>query len=157
MRIGRIVQGISSLIFYLMMCYLQLPIGLFGPFNFLSYTYFYDICSYFIVIGQIRALFLILGLTGRCWPILGRWLWGFLVFATLTVGSGLGMLNFKPGSGIITPSPDGSSWPWLDTLATISHIFLGCAITTLASTMICMLEVLTPEPIEPPNQSAKIN
>jgi len=111
-----------------------------GPFTIPAFTFFLDLGSYFIVIGQIRAFFIVAKIHQRTLFIILRRLWGFFVFVMLVAGLYMACFKLRPDLKLEPSSPEALSLiKVLHTVGDVGYAVAGTARTVLLVTMIAMV------------------
>src|SRR4051794_21911640 len=109
-----------GVIFFLGCRFAHIPAIPLGPFSIPAFTFFLDLGSYFIVIGQIRAFFIVTKIHNSFRYTLLRRLWGFFVFVMLAGGLYLGPLKINPGFIDLSNAPE-----WLTIVADTGYAIAG--------------------------------
>ena len=125
---------------YITMRYIQIPIGLFGPFDWLIYTYFFDLGLLVIVVGQMRVRQFLLKREDKSSPTWIRRLVFSLLFITLTAATLMGVIGFK-FEAVITDDSDSTRefLKVINTLRLVGRILGVVSVSALAIVMVMMM------------------
>lgn len=133
-RVARIIVAFIGVIFFLGCRFARIPAFPLGPFSIPAFTFFLDLGSYFIVIGQIRAFFIVTKIHRSFRYTLLRRLWGFFVFVMLAGGLYLSPFKINPGFIDLSNAPE-----WLTIVADAGYAIAGISRSLLGITMVAIL------------------
>ncbi|KAK3990764.1 hypothetical protein QBC44DRAFT_368736 [Cladorrhinum sp. PSN332] len=133
---SRIILAVVGVLFFLGCRFARVPVAPLGPFSIPAFTFLLDLGAYFIVIGHIRAFFIVYGIHRSFRYVFLRRVWGFLVFVMMLGGLYLGPFKIKPEVKLEL----GNDLPeWVDTLANTGYAVYGISRTVLLVSMVGML------------------